>query len=315
MTVIDTQKKRPSRRNLRKLLARLNPRGQTFQGGGFGSIPIETALDIAAACGMAGQSGDPQKLAVLALCLRWWPGMFEGPQTVIGHVKLHHHPKKHLFEYDDGKGPIDPKRLLFLHGCCELRPVERPSETDAFKRITGLIERCIYNRIRRDQFIHEDNLHAQIKAQLHGERLPELGRTYGRVLPDALVDDRLLVPQLDERGQVHYPMLERWSRVVIDEYRNPNHCQACQQYGRVGEVPKAIYEDAKLVRFDWMACPICFGQGVMAWSAHRRAQALGIGIHPFRDYLAVHHDGALALIRTLEDRGAELVLKRLGDGR
>jgi hypothetical protein len=283
--------KKPSRRNIRKLLARLNPKGMSLQPGAYGGIPNETALDIAAAAGMAGQVGDPQKLAVLTLCLRWWPGMFEAPMTEVGYRTIHHR-RQHV--------GIDGTVLKWTER--EKIAVEAPAELPAFQRMASLVATCIERRVHRDRDNFELNLIDQLKAEMHHQPRPPLRRLHARPVEDALAD----------RIHASSDFLKRWARAVIHEYRNPNHCQACQMWGRVGEVPKAIMEMGKIVKIDWLTCETCLGQGVLPWSAHRRAQALVIGVHPFRAFLAAHHDGALSLLRTLEDRGAELLLKRLG---
>lgn len=285
-------------RNVRKLLSRLNPKAQGFHGG-CGGIPVETAIDIAGAVGMAAGGYDPQRLAVLVLCLRWWPGMFEGPRVAIGHRIVHHDPKLH--DHDAFK---DKKRKLFLTGCCERIPIEGPSETAAFRRLADLVAACLRRRILLDFHAQDEAVIAEIRARLHGEPIPRRRRPYGRPLPDTLM------------GRVcTTAFLQDWSRVVIAEFRKPNPCPTCQPYGRIGEVARAKYEDGILVKFEWTQCEACWGSGVTAWSSHRRAAALHIGNHPFRDFLKVHHDGALALLRTLEDRGARALLKRLSDER
>lgn len=107
--------------------------------------------------------------------------------------------------------------------------------------------------------------------------------------------------------------LARWARAVIDEYRRPHHCQNCKAYGRPGEIPVPVEEGGKIVRFEWKLCEACDGAGVMPWGKHRRAKALRIREGTFRDAeLNEVHDGALALLRELEHRGAVLLVRRLG---
>lgn len=106
--------------------------------------------------------------------------------------------------------------------------------------------------------------------------------------------------------------LGRWSRAVIEEYRQPHHCQACKSYGRPREVPVPIREGEKIVKFDWTLCDTCDGQGVVAWGVHRRAKMVRLREGTFRSELNEIHDGALALLRELEHRGAVMLVRRLG---
>lgn len=275
-------------RNVRKLLARLHPKVMGFRPGA-GGVPLETAIDVAAAAGMAGQKSASHQLAVLTLCLRWWPGMFEGPNRVIGHKTITH-KRREL----KGKTEV-------VHTWQEHLAVEGPSETAAFQRIASLVATCMQRRILRDFQLYDDHLNSALAAQIAGLPPPRKPRLHGPALDESLME-RVLAPTF----------LARWARVVIDEYRHPNHCQTCAGTNRPGEVLQFIKERGQIVDFKWETCEACTGQGVTAWSAHRRAQAVTIGVHPFRNYLAAHHNGALALLRTLEDRGASALLQRLG---
>lgn len=254
------------RRNVAKLLARLNPKGMALQPspGNSRAEPLETALDIAGALGAASAAGPGPHLAVLVLCLRWWPGVFEGPAKTVGYRTIHHQPKRHA-KIDD------KKRECFLRGCCERIPIEGPTETPAFARVVSLLAR---------------RLDLAVRARSN------------------------LPPELEDR--IGLVLLDRWARAVIAEYRQPNHCQTCTPWGRAGEVPHPITENGKIVRVDWSTCPTCAGAAVLAWSVKRRARALKIGEHPFRNHLATHHDGALSLLRELEWRGARRLIRHLG---
>lgn len=275
-------------RNVRKLLARLHPKVMGFRPGA-GGVPMETAIDVAAAAGMAGHGSAPHQLAVLALCLRWWPGMFEGPNRVIGYRTLTH------------------KRTQMVAGQAMTRTwqeqvaIEGPSETAAFQRMASLVATCIERRILRDYRLNDEWLNAALAAQIAGLPAPRKPKLHGAALDEAMIE-KVLAPAF----------LARWARVVIDEYRHPNHCQSCSATNRPGEVPRFLKERGQIVGVKWEVCEACTGEGVTAWSAHRRAAAVTIGVHPFRNYLAPHHNGALALLRTLEDRGASALLQRLG---
>lgn len=153
----------------------------------------------------------------------------------------------------------------------EQMPVERPSETMAFIAIARLIERRLAHRVRTMPSIDEG------------------------------LRTRALVPWF----------LARWSRAVIHEYRHPHHCQSCKSFGRPGEVPRPTEEGGKIVRFDWILCETCKGQGVVSWGKHRRAKALTMREATFRDINDIQ-EGALALLRELEHRGAVLFVRRLG---
>lgn len=283
---------RPRSRNVRKLLARLYPKVARLQPGG-GGVPVETAIDIAAAAGLAGHGSAPHQLAVLTLCLRWWPGMFEGPLQVVGRRVIHHK----LVRYDRRAEATVVEKIR------EELPIEAPSETAAFRRIVSLIEHCLHSRILDDFERHDANLTDALKAELHYLPRPKPRRTHA---PRA-VDERVLQRVSDPR------FLGRWARAVIHEYRYPNHCQSCQVFGQAGMVP-VFRKDEKgnIEGVDYVACEACMGQGVVAWSAHRRAEALTISVHTFRNQLKPYHEGALALLRTLEERGAGLLLRFLG---
>lgn len=286
------------RRNVAKMLSRLNPKSMplVFNGSSGTATAIETAIDIAAALGAAGQGRPSRRLAVLALCLRWWPALFEGPNKVIGHRTVTHTVKRlELVRDEDGvltgeRGHFQPHpvqkkayrpalRHVVSHQHQVQIPVEMPTETEAFRMMASLIATRMRVRILRDR-----------ELQARGYAVP---------LPDDLVD-RVLHPEF----------LEPWSRAVIHEYRHPNVCQVCLGYG---ETVKIGTGEGNKVKVTTETCPTCIGQGVLAWSVKRRARAMCIGEHPWRNYLNDHHNGALSLLRELEYRGAILVLRHLGD--
>ncbi|MEI2453838.1 hypothetical protein [Lysobacter firmicutimachus] len=103
--------------------------------------------------------------------------------------------------------------------------------------------------------------------------------------------------------------LGAWSRAVIEEFRRPNHCSSCHGFG---ERLQLIGLGGNRARAEVVSCEQCIGQGVVPWSKKRRARQLSIGEHPYRNFLNPHHEGALALLRELEHRGAVLLLRHLG---
>lgn len=107
--------------------------------------------------------------------------------------------------------------------------------------------------------------------------------------------------------------VERWARVVIDEYRNPNVCAVCRHHGRPGEVPKAVTDGEKVVRFEWSLCEDCGGTGAVPWGKFRRAKGVKIAEHTFRQHLNESHDGALSLLRELERRAVRYVGRNFSD--
>ena len=290
------------RRNVAKMLSRLNPKSMPLEFTGSSSTAgaVETAIDIAAALGAAGSWGSQERagarrLAVLALCLRWWPSLFEGPMQVVGHRAVTRTVKRlelcrdesgnltgerdHFMPHPVREGSYRPaKREVVTTTETTNIPVEMPSESDSFRLMASLIATRMRLRIQRDR-----------QLQSRGYAVP---------LPDNLVD-RVLNPAF----------LDPWSRAVIHEYRHPNVCPMCLGYG---ESVKIGASTGNKVKVTTETCSNCIGQGVLAWSVKRRARALCIGEHPWRDYLNDHHNGALSLLRELEYRGAILVIKHLG---
>lgn len=260
------------RRNVAKLLARLNPKIMPLEASpGHSTAPsVETAIDIAAALGAAGQGGAKHRLAVTALCLRWWPSLIEGPAQVMGHVTVN---KSHVVTKFSQKG-----RERVTQRWVDKQSVEAPTETPAFRRMADLIAFRLRRRI-------------------------ELDRARGVGVP---LDDALAVRVLAD------DFLHPWARLVIHEYRHPNHCPTCTSWGRPGEVPDLVLQNGKATGVTWKVCDNCDGQGVMAWSGNRRAKAMHIRAVTWADFLNVHHAGALTLLRELEWRGALLVVRRLG---
>lgn len=156
--------------------------------------------------------------------------------------------------------------------------VERPSATEARRAV---------NRILADR------LGARIRA-IVGRATPELARNMG-FTPD--LQRRVLCPLF----------LARWADTVIAEFQHPNHCQTCTPWGRAGEVPAMVEEGGKVVSVEWRTCDACAGAGVAPWSSKRRARGLRISEHTMRNSLKPLHEGALALLRELEYRGARAV--------
>lgn len=262
----------PRRRNVAKLLARLNPklRPMEFTGAASTAASREDAIDIAGALGLAGQQGAAHRLAVIALCLRWWPALIEGPQQVIGRIPV----RRQFTVASFAKGRRGRERREFT----EHMPVEAAVETPAMRRMASLVANLLQRRIQIDRA-------AGVAA----------------ALDDALTA-RVLAADF----------LGPWARLVIHEYRHPNHCPKCQGTGRPGEVPQIKVQNGKAVGVDWLQCDNCTGQGVMSWSANRRAKAMKIRAVTWASHLNPHHEDALTLLRELEWRGALAVLRRLG---
>lgn len=284
------------RRNVAKMLARLHPKGITepFNGARSTAPERETAIDIAGALGAAGQAGPAPRLAIHVLCLRWWPGLYEGPSRVVGHRTVPAlDPPATTSRPLAARGPVDPGARM------ERLPVERPAETPAFQRLADLIGSRIAIRIRRDRARQDDELVQCLKAWVHGSPVTPSFDDGGRVCLDDALAERVLAPGF----------LATWARAVIEEFRYPNHCASCHGFGERFQLTGI---GGGRARVDARSCEHCIGQGVVPWSKKRRALQLAIGEHPFRDYLNAHHDGALALLRELEHRGAVLLLRHLG---
>lgn len=295
MTALQPQPFR--RRNVAKMLARLHPKGITepFNGARSTAPQRETAMDIAGALGAAGQAGPAQRLAVHVLCLRWWPGLFEGPARVVGHrtVSLTRPSgsSRRATRHVPPDQPAPTERI----------PVERPAETLVFQRLADLVGARLGSRIRRDRLRQDEELIQLLSAWVHGgPASPVSEARYGarECLDDALAE-RVLAPAF----------LGSWSRAVIEEYRHPNHCVSCHGFGDCLQLTGL---GGSCARADVVRCEQCIGQGVVPWSKKRRARQLSIGEHPYRNYLNAHHEGALALLRELEHRGAVLLLRHLG---
>lgn len=269
------------RRNTAKLLARLNPKGIGIPtGGGRGTAEVETAIDIAAALGAIGWGGAGPRLAALVLCLRWWPGVFEGPRQVVAYrdVRRTQTFKRLAIELDPAAGKAWVKRdargrAQWEQGetnYTERVAIEAPAETESFRTVASLIASRLRIRLERNLTTKPEDIAARVLA---------------------------------------YGFLHAWSRAVIEEYRRPNQCQVCLGYG---EQMKIVEGQGGKPKAEISVCEHCGGGGVLAWSVKRRGKAMRIGEHTFRDYLNTHHDGALALLRELEYRGARLLLRRLG---
>lgn len=284
------------RRNVAKMLARLHPKGisEPFNGARSTAPQRETALDIAGALGAAGQAGAAQRLAVHVLCLRWWPGLFEGPARVVGFRAAPSLPTSSPAGHSRPGSKVPTPAPTVAPRI----PVERPTETFAFRQVADLIGSRLAIRIRRDRARQDDDLVQWLSAWVHGGAAPPRLEAPRECLDDSLAE-RVLAPNF----------LAIWSRAVIDEFRHPNHCPSCQGYG---ERIQLIGVGGSRARADVVSCEGCIGQGVVPWSKKRRARELSIGEHPFRHFLNIHHEGALALLRELEHRGAVLLLRHLG---
>lgn len=323
------------RRNVAKLLARLHPKGMPLQpspGNTKGGAPDETSLDIAGALGYVSQLGAGPALAAIALCLRWWPGLIEGPMKVVGHREHRQETTRAaiLQARDVVKSPDRwnsrmrnaATREVVTEARVERIPIEAPTETEAFRVIASLLERRLAEHTAR--LVHAVGV-AVAMLELGVQREEEAARIAAEqgthepaarallaaraALRDAQRDQRILTTKVDTPG-----FRATWARAVIHEYRNPNHCPSCTTWGwgRVGEVPHPVVEEGKTVRVEWRTCETCAGGGVTAWSVRRRAKALTINEHLWREYLNRIHDGGLALLRELEWRGALLLVRRLG---
>lgn len=104
--------------------------------------------------------------------------------------------------------------------------------------------------------------------------------------------------------------LDRWARVVIDEYRHPHVCPACAPFGHPGSVPKAMAPSGKVTGFEWALCDACGGTGTQPWGRDRRAGAVRMRAATFREHLESGHAGALLLLRELEFRAVQMVGKK-----
>lgn len=142
------------RRNVAKLLARLNPKGMNLApsaGNSRGGIPEETALDVAGALGYASSRGAGPRLAAVVLCLRWWPGLIEGPLRVVGYREIR--------QTDVVAGA---KRVRV-----EMLSVEAPAETSAFRFVASLLATRLGRSVLRHQRLRADRPRLeQIDAEL-----------------------------------------------------------------------------------------------------------------------------------------------------
>lgn len=107
--------------------------------------------------------------------------------------------------------------------------------------------------------------------------------------------------------------IQRWARAIIAEYRKPNHCPTCSPGPQPGELAIPRYKGSTLVNIEWVVCPECDGSAVAAWSKRRRARSAQIREGTFRHSgMSEIHDGALALLRELEHRGARALVRSVG---
>lgn len=289
------------RRSTAKLLARLNPKGMGIpDGGGRGtSGSVESAIDIAAALGYIGAAGPGPRLAAMTLCLRWWPGLFEGaPKVVARHdvvrtqnVTRITSERERVFVEHPVHAGVAWRRLKREEQTIrytESMPVEMPSETESFRVLAGILETRMGQRLARAREAGEEWHKTGLKS-----------RTRIETPIDAATFEKVSAPGF----------LARWARAVIHEYRHPNQCPTCLGYGERLKMQEDEHGKVKAVV---TGCEECGGQGVTPWSVKRRGKAVRIGEHVFRGHLNRHHDGALALLRELEHRGATALLRRLG---
>lgn len=287
------------RRSTAKLLARLEAKGIGLPDGGGRSTAasVESAIDIAAALGYIGAQGPGPRLSAMVLCLRWWPGLFEGPAKVVARqdvVRTHTVTRitaerslkfvEHPVYAGVAWRPL--KREEHTIRYTERVGIELPAETESFRFVASILESRLGMRIARAA--RQTHARTGLQSRSHIEHP---------------IDEATL-------HKLTSPIfLARWARAVIHEYRHPNQCPVCLGYGERLTIKEG--KDGR-PKAEVTGCEECGGQGVTAWSVKRRGKAVRIGEHTFRGYLNHHHDGALALLRELEHRGATSLLRRLG---
>lgn len=159
-------------------------------------------------------------------------------------------------------------------------PIERPAETPSFLKVANVLSKRLRTRVYK----------------FHG--------------PESALERFKMKPETFERVQGEQ-FLGTWARAVIGEYRAPHHCPTCTPWGRAGEVPFNVQEGSKVVEIQWRTCPQCAGGGVLSWGSGRRAKGVGMRNATFLNHLNVHHEGALAFLRDLENRGVQEIKARL----
>lgn len=164
-------------------------------------------------------------------------------------------------------------------------PVEAPAESPGFQFVASLIATRLHDRFVK-------HVRPESVTRTRGDVRPRL--------PDAIY------ARLTRQAHAN-----AWARVVIAEYRNPNHCTTCTPWGRAGQVPVPIEEHGKVVEIRWDTCPICAGAGSLSWGSARRAKALRVRRLDFANYMADTHEAALALLRELEWRGVRYIKRCL----
>lgn len=262
-----------ARRNLAKLMAKLNPRSVPLLGS-RGGMPDITPEDVAGALGLACSRGPGPRLAVLVVALRWWPGLMDGVTRTFGHRTIVHHVRTRAL---GGKA--------VRKAVTEKIPIEAPAESAAFQIVAQIVATKLCARFSR-------HYRAESTPRARGDIQPRL--------PDGLY------------ARVTHPdTAAAWARVVIDEFRHPRHCTTCTPWGMAGQIPVPVEEHGKVVEVRWDTCPNCAGAGALGWGSGRRAKALGIRRQDFAAYLADTHEAALTLLRELEWRGVRFIKRCL----
>lgn len=164
-------------------------------------------------------------------------------------------------------------------------PVEAPAESPAFQFVASLIATRLHGR-----FVRHVRPESAVRAR--GDIRPRL--------PDPIY------ARLTSQSTAH-----AWARVVIAEYRQPNHCTVCTPWGRAGQVPVPLEEHGKVVEIRWDTCLHCAGAGSLSWGSARRAKALRVRRLDFANYMADTHEVALTLLRELEWRGVRYIKRCL----
>lgn len=165
------------------------------------------------------------------------------------------------------------------------------------------------------EVVHEDPpLRRGGETRRRVERIPveAPSETAAFIAIAQLIERRLSLHQVPARANSD-EFRERWARAIIAEYRKPNHCPTCSPGPQPGELAVPQYKGNVLSSIEWVVCPDCDGSAVASWGKHRRARAVKIRESTFRDSsMNGIHEGALALLRELEHRGARRLVRSLG---
>lgn len=164
-------------------------------------------------------------------------------------------------------------------------PVEAPAESPSFQFLANIIATRLHGRFIR--YVRPESA-----ARARGDIRPRMpDPIYARLTSKATSS--------------------AWARVVIAEYRQPNHCTVCTPWGRAGQVPVPVEERGRVVEIRWDTCLNCAGAGALSWGSGRRAKALGIRRADFANHMADTHEDALTMLRELEWRGVRYIKRRL----